>query len=141
MINSLIISNQLQPADVVVAKKKEGLGRILNHYLVYTGNGVFTGNLKNGVKELTHFELSNLLNKYELVKIKRFEGNNIQRQWAINRAFSRLGEKYSLTSFNCEHYANWVQKGKESSIQATIGLALLFFGISYKLIKVYNGKR
>lgn len=141
MINNLITSSQLQPADVIVAKKRTGLGRILNHYLVYTGNGVFIGNLKDGVKELTHFELGNLLNEYEPVKIKRFEGNNIQRQWAINRAFSRLGEKYNLTFFNCEHYANWVQKGKESSTQVTIGLAILFFGLTYKLIKVNNGKR
>lgn len=141
MINNLIESNQLQPADVVVAKKRKGLGRILNHYLVYAGNGVFTGNLRGSVKKLTHFELNQLLNDYEPIRIKRFQGDHVQRQWAINRAFARLGEKYNLTFFNCEHYANWVQKGKETSAQVLIAFTILLFGLTYKLIKSSNGKR
>lgn len=141
MINKFQLNSQLYPADVIVAKKRRGLGRILNHYIVYAGNNTFIGNLRKGVKILSNSEISELLIDYEPTKIRRFQGNNLERQWAINRAFSRLGEKYSLPFFNCEHFANWVQKGKESSIQVTIGVTILILGLTYKLIKISNGKR
>ncbi len=141
MVKRLQFSSQLYPADVIVAKKRNGLGRILNHYMVYVGNDTFIGNLKEGVKILTESELSELLIDYEPVRVKPFEGSNYQRNIAINRAYSRIGHKYSLLNFNCEHFANWVQKGKENSLQVTIAFLILLFGITYKLIKVKNGKR
>jgi len=141
MINNLINNNQLYPADVVVAKKKSSLGRILDHYIVYVGNGSFIGNLRAGVKQLSHFELIDLLEDYEPVRIRRFQGTPMKRKQAINRALSRLGEKYSLPFFNCEHFANWVQKGKETSTQVAIVFTAILIGVAYKLIQVNNGKR
>jgi hypothetical protein len=133
MIKKLQLIPQLRPADVVVAKKRNGLGRILNHYIVYTGNETFIGNLENGVKILSKIELSKLLIDYEPTKIKTFEGTNYQRNQAVKRAYARLGDKYNLLSFNCEHFANWVQKGKENSVQVTVAFLLLAFGVMYKL--------
>lgn len=141
MIKKLQLNSQLYPADVIVAKKRNGLGRILNHYVVYVGNETFIGNLQDGVKVLSESELSDLLVDYEPVRIKPFEGTNFQRNQAISRAYHKLGQKYSLLNFNCEHFANWVQKGKENSVQVTILFLILMFGITYKLIKVNNGKR
>jgi hypothetical protein len=141
MIKKLQLNSQLYPADVIVAKKRNGLGRILNHYVVYVGNETFIGNLQDGVKVLSETELSDLLVDYEPVRIKPFEGTDFQRNQAINRAYHKLGQKYSLLNFNCEHFANWVQKGKENSVQVTILFLILMFGITYKLIKVNNGKR
>ena len=141
MIEKLKLLPQLYPADVIVAKKRNGLGRILNHYIVYVGNETFIGNLQNGVQILSETELSKLLLDYEPVKIKPFEGSNFERKQAVSRAYNRLGQKYSLLNFNCEHFANWVQKGKENSVQVTIAFLILLFGITYKLIKVNNGKR
>jgi hypothetical protein len=141
MIKKLQLNSQLYPADVIVAKKRNGLGRILNHYVVYVGNETFIGNLQNGVKVLSESELSDLLVDYEPVRIKPFEGTDFQRNQAISRAYHKLGQKYSLLNFNCEHFANWVQKGKENSVQVTILFLILMFGITYKLIKVNNGKR
>jgi len=141
MIKNLQLNSQLYPADVIVAKKRNGLGRILNHYVVYVGNETFIGNLQDGVKVLSESELSDLLVDYEPVRIKPFEGTNFQRNQAISRAYHKLGQKYSLLNFNCEHFANWVQKGKENSVQVTILFLILIFGITYKLIKVNNGKR
>jgi hypothetical protein len=141
MIKKLQLNSQLYPADVIVAKKRNGLGRILNHYVVYVGNETFIGNLQDGVKVLSESELSDLLVDYEPVRIKPFEGTDFQRNQAINRAYHKLGQKYSLLNFNCEHFANWVQKGKENSVQVTILFLILMFGITYKLIKVNNGKR
>jgi hypothetical protein len=141
MSKKLQLNSQLYPADVIVAKKRNGLGRILNHYVVYVGNESFIGNLQDGVKVLSESELSDLLVDYEPVRIKPFEGTDFQRNQAINRAYHRLGQKYSLLNFNCEHFANWVQKGKENSVQVTILLSVLVLGLTYKLIKVNNGKR
>ena len=141
MSKKLQLNSQLYPADVIVAKKRNGLGRILNHYVVYVGNETFIGNLQDGVKVLSESELSDLLVDYEPVRIKPFEGTDFQRNQAINRAYHRLGQKYSLLNFNCEHFANWVQKGKENSVQVTILLSVLVLGLTYKLIKVNNGKR
>tara|TARA_R110002096_G_scaffold116853_1_gene253215 strand:- start:2501 stop:2929 length:429 start_codon:yes stop_codon:yes gene_type:complete len=141
MIKKLQLNSQLYPADVIVAKKRNGLSRILNHYVVYVGNETFIGNLQDGVKVLSESELSDLLVDYEPVRIKPFEGTDFQRNQAINRAYHRLGQKYSLLNFNCEHFANWVQKGKENSVQVTILLSVLVLGLTYKLIKVNNGKR
>jgi len=79
MIKKLLLNAQLFPADVIVAKKRSGLGRILNHYIVYVGNETFIGNLQDGVKVLSESELSDLLVDYEPVRIKSFEGSNFQR--------------------------------------------------------------
>lgn len=141
MIKKLQLNSQLYPADVIVAKKRNGLGRILNHYVVYVGNETFIGNLQDGVKVLSESELSDLLVDYEPVRIEPFEGTDFQRNQAINRAYHKLGQKYSLLNFNCEHFANWVQKGKENSVQVTILFSVLVLGLTYKLIKVNNGKR
>ena len=141
MIKKLQLNSQLYPADVIVAKKRNGLGRILNHYVVYVGNETFIGNLQDGVKVLSESELSDLLVDYEPVRIKPFEDTDFQRNQAINRAYQRLGQKYSLLNFNCEHFANWVQKGKENSVQVSMLLSVLVLGLTYKLIKVNNGKR
>lgn len=141
MIKKLQLNSQLYPADVIVAKKRNGLGRILNHYVVYVGHETFIGNLEKGVKVLSKMELSNLLVEYEPVKIKPFEGSSYQRNHAVKRAYGRIGQKYNLLNFNCEHFANWVQKGKENSFQVTIAFLILLFSITYKLIKVNNGKR
>lgn len=140
MIKKLRLNAQLYPADVVVAKKRNGIGRILNHYIVYVGNETFIGNLQNGVKILSNHELSELFVDYEPVKIKPFIGSTTQRSQAINRAYSRLGQKYSLLNFNCEHFANWVQKGKENSLQVTIAMSIILLGSTYKLIKYTNNE-
>jgi len=65
MIKKLQLNSQLYPADVIVAKKRNGLGRILNHYVVYVGNETFIGNLQDGVKVLSESELSDLLVDYD----------------------------------------------------------------------------
>lgn len=140
MTNYFQLINSLQPIDVVVAKKRSGLSSILNHYIVYLGNGTFIGNLKDGVKQLTYFELLQLLKEYEPINVRRFNGNPYQVQQATVRAKQRLGNRYSFLGFNCEHFANWVQYGKESSNQVTTGFLILFGLITIKLIQS-NGRR
>ncbi len=134
MIKQLKLIDQLHPIDVIVAKKKKGLGRILDHYIIYLGDGVFIGNLKGSVKTISLKELHELLKDYEPVRIRRFSGNHFDVQNAIRRAYQRLGQKYSYLGFNCEHYANWVQYGKERSGQVNNGLMLLGSAIFLRII-------
>jgi hypothetical protein len=140
MIYYLQLINSLQPIDVIVAKKKTGIGRILDHYVVHLGNGVFVGNLKGCVKQISHHELLELLKQYEPTRIRRFKGNQLQIKQAILRAKQKLGHKYSFLGFNCEHFANWVQYGKESSSQVTNGFVMVAGLVTLKLISNNNGE-
>lgn len=136
MIDKLTYLQTLAPGDVVIAKKRTGLGRILNHYIVCVGHDKFIGNLKDGVKELHYNELMNLLSEYEPTGIRRLNGTFSQRQQAINRAYAKLGHRYSLLNFNCEHFANWVQFGRVESSQVTTGFAILTGVILLKLATI-----
>lgn len=142
MVNILQLTSQLNPADVVVAKKRNGLGRILNHYIVYVGNNTFIGNIGEGVRRLTDFEINSLQEKYQPTSIRKFEGDYFERKEAVKRAYSKLGQKYHLLDFNCEHFANYVQRGKESSSQVTIGVFTVFLLLGVGFYKMSsNGKR
>ena len=134
MMNTIPNLPTLFAGDVILAKKRKGLGRIVNHYIVYVGNNNFVGNLSDGVKELHYNELINLLQDYEPTGVRRFSGSYFQRNQAINRAYSKLGESYSLINFNCEHFANWVQFGKIESSQVTTGFVILASAIFLKLV-------
>lgn len=133
--------NTLKPIDVIVAKKRVGLGRILNHYIVYLGNGIFVGNLKGSVKQVTQNELYDLLKVYEPVKIRKFTGTQLDARESIFRVKQKLGQPYSFLGFNCEHFANWVQYGKETSSQVTNGFLILAGLVTLKLITGGDGKR
>ncbi len=134
MVETLTSWSTLSPGDVIIAKKRTGIGRILNHYIVCVGSNRFIGNLKDGVKELHYNELTNLLLDYEPTGVRKLNGTFLQQQQSINRAYSKLGHRYSLLNFNCEHFANWVQFGRVESSQVTTGFAILAGVIFLKLV-------
>ncbi|WP_115122786.1 lecithin retinol acyltransferase family protein [Marinirhabdus gelatinilytica] len=134
MMNTLPNLPVLYAGDVIIAKKRKGLGRILNHYIVYVGNNTFVGNLSDGVKELPYYELMRLFQDYEPIGVRSFSGSYFQRNEAVNRAYSKLGHSYSLINFNCEHFANWVQFGRLESSQVTTGFVILASAVFLKLI-------
>lgn len=131
----------LKPIDVIVAKKRVGLGRVLNHYIVYLGNGIFVGNLRGSVKQVTQGELYELLKVYQPVEVRPFTGTQLDERDAILRVNEKLGQPYSFLGFNCEHFANWVQYGKETSSQVTNGFLVLAGLLTLKLITNGEGKR
>lgn len=133
--------NCLKPIDVIVAKKRVGLGRVLNHYIVYLGNGIFVGNLRGSVKQVTQSELYELLKVYQSVEVRPFTGTQLDERDAILRVNEKLGQPYSFLGFNCEHFANWVQYGKETSSQVTNGFLVLAGLLTLKLITNGEGKR
>ncbi|WP_299112034.1 lecithin retinol acyltransferase family protein [uncultured Winogradskyella sp.] len=119
-INQYVLKNQLRPADAVILHKK--FMGMVDHFVIYVGNDLsgpkFTANFTKGIKVLPNEEINKQLEKYVPKKIERCPGNNFDRQRAVDRALSRLGEKaYGFFSNNCEHYKNFVHYGKEYSNQ------------------------
>jgi hypothetical protein len=121
-VTNFINANNLQQADVIVLKKK--LFGMVDHYAVFLGydqQGMpfFMANYTKGTTRITYDELQSFLQLMDPTKIQRFNGNNYQRQEAVNRALSRMGERnYNYLENNCEHFANFVQHGQPYSAQA-----------------------
>jgi hypothetical protein len=130
----------LEPADVLITPKSN-IGMV-KHFVVFHGfdnNGVayYLENKQGvGVRQIdeTTFERENTI-----LEIRKFKGSDYERELAINRGTSLLGQSYSLWNFNCEHFANHVQFNAPVSIQinnvkdglgagfamAAVGLALV----------------
>lgn len=120
-VNQFVNQNHLKPADAIVLRKK--FMGMVDHFAIYLGkdqNGrpKFIANFTKGVTIIPEEEINQQLTKYIPTRIDRFTGNHQERQSAIERAWSKLGQKaYSFLGYNCEHFKNWVQLGKFVSEQ------------------------
>jgi len=121
-LNQFVIQNNLKPADAIVLRKKF-IG-MLDHYAIYLGNNTqsgkpeFVANFTKGVQIMPEKDILEQLQTYEPERIDRFQGTTFQRRSAIERAWSRIGEKaYHFFGNNCEHFKNWVQYGEAISEQ------------------------
>lgn len=134
-VQEFIYVNNLEAGDVVVAKKNGILG-LLDHYIVFLGWNAYGGrfefiaNFTEGVKRLSTDEIYSLIQSYTPTRIKKFVGNIEQRNQAINRAIIKLRfkEAYNLFTKNCEHFANYVQTGKEFSAQTKVAGSTMIGG-------------
>lgn len=140
-LDFFIHAHDIRPADAIVVKK-EKFG-ILDHYVIYLGKDQygehkFIANYTKGIQFLSYLEILNFLKTYVPVRINQFLGNYNERRIAVNRAITRLNENaYNLILNNCEHFANWVQKGLPTSEQvkstgngiAAVGVGLGIAGI------------
>lgn len=133
-IDQFIKAYNVRPADAIVVKK-ENFG-ILDHYVIYLGKDEFgehkfIANYTKGIHFIKPFELIKFLKTYVPVRINHFVGNDTQRFAAVKRALTRLNENaYNLILNNCEHFANWVQKGLHKSEQVEdFGKALAITGV------------
>lgn len=141
-LDNFIYNNSIQKADAIKVAKSYGL---LTHYVIYLGREseytntglqggyryggrnrhLFIANMTGGVKIIPEEEALEFLETYQPTGINRFRGNAYERDLAINRALSKLnGESYNLILNNCEHFANYVQKGEASSGQSQAGVVL-----------------
>ena len=124
---------ELRPGDGIVVKKRF-LG-LLKHYVVYLGKDrgrhLFIANMVGGVKILNSGQISEFLQYMEPRRIIRFEGNERERKQAVERALTYPNSRnYQLIANNCEHYFNYIQKGKGYSAQtATFGAGLALSGV------------
>lgn len=124
----------LQPADRIIEPIFEtGLSK---HHAIYLGMDRFgvewvSENFKfYGVRQV---KASKFFSAGKNYRVQPFTGNAFERKSAVNRALGKLGTPYDLLSFNCEHYASYVQSGKEESIQVTNALGILFFTFLFGL--------
>lgn len=139
-IEHFILVNQLRQADVIVLRKK--FFGMLDHFAVFlgyhqvTGEPLFAANYTKGTRMLEPKELEPLLAQLIPERIERFIGTEAQRENAVLRAISLIGQdNYNYFTNNCEHYKNFVQKGMAYSEQANnfgngliAGVAILFIG-------------
>lgn len=128
------ILGKLRKGDVVIAKHRAL--PLFTHYIVYTGidgmgQHTFVGNLMfKGVQTLNYDELNRLLETYRPVSIRQLKGSATDRMEAESRAYAVLGKGYDLFSFNCEHFANYVQTGKVRSSQVRNATAITVIAIA-----------
>lgn len=143
-IKNFIKVNGIQEADVIIVKR-EKFG-IFDHFVVFLGyhhityEPLFVANYGEHVDLISNRKLLDFLQTYTPTSIRRFKGNSIDRKYAIKRALNELNSPikvgYNLIVNNCEHFANWVQKGIRESEQVenfskgavVAGLGLLAIG-------------
>lgn len=127
----------LRPADVVIVPKSDF--RVVGHYVIYGGvrgygEHFYYENIRGyGVRTISETQFARENPTYS--RIRRFEGSDYGRTFAIARAKSLLGKEYDLWSFNCEDYANYVQYNKAYSQQVSnatfaFGALLFIFGLA-----------
>lgn len=73
------------------------------------------------------------------ITVEQFTGTFPERIAAVKRALSLLGEPYDLISYNCEHYASYVQTGKAKSKQVNevLDAVKTFVGVAV-IIGLFN---
>jgi len=141
-IHQFITINRLQPADAIVLRKK--FMGMVDHFAIFLGYNhfnqpQFVANFTKGIQLIPQNEIEEQLTKYVPERVEKFNGNDFQRQSAIQRAFSRIGENnYGLFSNNCEHFKNWVHLGKEISEQVDQFGNLLTFGGTLLALDGFN---
>ena len=133
-LDQFIRDYKVKPADAIVVKK-DFIG-LLDHYLIYlgyySGEHKFIANYLRGTKILSYAELNSFSREFSPSRIRKFKGNDIQRNAAVERALSRCDQySYHLILNNCEHFANYVQEGKPFSKQTTVfGAGLAVTGLA-----------
>jgi len=133
---NIVQQYNLEPADRIVVPKS-GL-QIVQHHAIYWG---MDNNFNHWVMEnvigvgVKYTELGEFLsNTAKITRVEKFNGNWWARQQAINRGQRHIGQPYNALTFNCEHFANIVQRDKDKSGQVSTVLgvaalaALVFFG-------------
>lgn len=120
-VYQFVNQHRLKPADAIVLRKK--IMGMVDHFAIYLGNDdygkpQFVANFTKGVAIIPEEEINQQLTKYIPTRIDRFTGNPYERKSAIERAWSKIGQKaYSFLGYNCEHFKNFVQIGKYVSEQ------------------------
>ncbi len=132
-INELVSQYKLKVVDAIVLKKRF-IGMV-DHFVLFGGydnnlQPIFIANYKSGVQIVPPVDMVKYLNMLEPEKIIYFTGNEQERNEAIDRAKSRIGERaYDYFANNCEHFVTWVHTGKHNSKQvADAGVAIMAAG-------------
>lgn len=119
-IDQFIQTYNIREADAIIMQKK--LFGMVDHYVIYLGvhdnQHTFVANYTKGIQVISNSELQKFLQMLVPKNIDRYPGPESERYLAVQRAISRIGEKaYNYVSNNCEHFKNWVHRGRPSSEQ------------------------
>jgi len=129
--------NKLKIGDRLVRTKG---GIFTKHHVIYMGfwnnqHLIAENQVNFGVRYIT---LNQLLSEGELERVEYNNFNESAQTLIIDRVNNKIGTDYSLTNYNCEHFANEILNGIVESKQVQnvfavgIGftLCLLAFGDS-----------
>lgn len=115
-----------------VSRLKRGVP-FVRHYAVYLGMDAYgrhifaENNAQNGVQYVLADEF---IRDSVSIKIESTSKNLAQRKRAVEFAKQKIGHKYDLFSYNCEHFANEVTTGLSVSNQVGIGVSIAVLVIS-----------
>lgn len=121
-------NNQLEVGDMIAAQR---VG--FKHVGVYIGpqpdgRDVIHNNKFGGVALCTFAEFAN----GDSVSIhQKAKGGWFERHAIVRKAHSLIGQKYDLFTFNCEQFANLVQRGMAESPQLQGAAALGVVGLLF----------
>lgn len=113
-------------AGDIVSRQKRGVP-LVTHYGIslgynHLGQYLFIENMINdGVRVITG---DDFLQNSSGIQVEK-TGSWQNRQRIINTALSYKGTRYSLTTFNCEHFVNLVRHGQRQSKQVTKVVSVL----------------
>ncbi|MBK7970268.1 MAG: lecithin retinol acyltransferase family protein [Bacteroidetes bacterium] len=123
-MNNYITYYGLKPADRIIVPKSNL--NLVQHHAIYLGQNEFGQDLlienKFGVGVTIVTAEIFFAEVRSITRIERFNGNNYQRQIAVQSALQKSGFPYHLINYNCEHFANEVQYGQSSSNQVAMGI-------------------
>lgn len=123
-----------------VSRLKRGVS-FIRHYAVYLGTNEYgihrfaENNVNNGVQIVT---AEAFFCNAEAILVERCNISWEQRVKAVRLAEQKVGQKYNLLDYNCEHFANEVTIGSRKSKQVSWGLgigACLIVGVASTLIR------
>jgi hypothetical protein len=115
----------LDPGDrIVVPITQFGMAQ---HHAIYFGqiNGVdffIENKIGFGVRLITANQF--FIENQVITRIEKFLGDRFDRAVAIQKAQKMIGNQYDLLTFNCEHFANEIQRSISTSPQVKVGIAL-----------------
>lgn len=129
----------IEPADRVVIPKSSL--NLVQHHGIYAGRDILgqdwflENNCKNGVQYSSSEDFFNDVS-VDKIEVRPFHGGNQERQAVLEKAKSKIGKRYNLFIYNCEHYCNEVQFGKVRSIQIIV--AIIVAALTFLLIRSYS---
>jgi len=116
----LAAQRHLHPGDRIVAPKS--LLDMVQHHALFWGYDVHghawvVENLVNVGVTYTRFDHF-MLRVRSINRIVRFRGDRWALEQVLQRAQARVGTRYDLANYNCEHFVNDVLHGQRHSGQA-----------------------
>lgn len=119
---NLIQQNYIKPGDGLV-RSKSFFG-LIDHYGLYVGQSMVIENHPlHGVRLIT---LAEFFQGRQLLRVKRFPGNEWSRRSAVDKAYKMVGTRYDVFDFNCEHFVNHIHELGVKSSQADAVKGLIF---------------